>query len=184
MSRVVPVDVWDVTQLKFNDAVTVSTHATLLYAKSSGLRSLVQLGEGRVVYPPRSYQSMSVDFSENAVAMQRLQELDAQILQLAKEAKGWRMLGRNPSEEEIGAAYKPVVSKEGSVTIKVPKCLYFNKAQERVEKDEVVEGSLVNFLVAPAYLVFMDDKFGLSMVASQALIVGEAANSDACMFLL
>ena len=184
MSRVVPADVWDVTQLKFNDAVTVSTHATMLYTKSTGLRSLVQLGEGRVVYPPRSYQSMSVDFSENQTAMQRLRELDAQVLVLAKAAKGWRMLGRNPSEEEIEAAYKPVVSEEGRVTIKVPKCLYFNKAQEKADKEEVVEGSLVNFLVAPAYLVFMEDKFGVSMVASQALIVGEAANTEACLFML
>lgn len=184
MSRVVPADVWDVTQLKFNDTVTVSQHATMLYTKSTGLRSLVQLGEGRVVYPPRQYQSMVVDFSENPLVLQRLQELDHQVLKLAVAANGWRMLGRNPSEEEIEAAYKPVVSEEGLVTIKVQKSLYFNKAQEKVEKEEVAEGSLVNLLVSPAYLVFKDDKFGMSITAPQVLIAGEAASADACLFLL
>jgi hypothetical protein len=41
----------------------------------------------------------------------------------------------------------------------------------------------VDFLASPSYLVFKDDKFGMSIVASQAIIVGEAADVDACMFL-
>jgi hypothetical protein len=181
MARVALVEVWDPIALRFADAPTTTPYAQLVYSKT---RQSVQMGPAVVIIAPQKYDSVLLDFSNNDVALSKLKMLDDHVLKLAKQAGAWKLLGRNPSDEEVENAYRPCITEDLCVNVKTNRAAYFNEEQTKVEKDVVVEGCTLNTIISPAYLCFKDDKFSLTLTASQAMVMSGGSDGNECMFVL
>lgn len=181
MARVALAEVWDPTTLRFADAATTTQYAQLVYAKT---RQAVQIGTAMVVIAPQKYDSVLLDFSCNELAAEKLKVLDAHVLKLAKAAGAWKLLGRNPTDAEIEDAYRPCVAEDLCINVKTNRALFFDEEQHKVDKDVVTEGCVLNTIISPAYLCFKDDKFSLTLTASQAMVVSGGGDGNECMFVL